>query len=228
MPTVLLVDDDTNLTDMLALAFEDAGFAAETACDGAEGWRRFAEATPDLVILDVLMPEVDGLELCRRIRGRGDTPVIMLTSRSTETDVVWGLELGADDYVGKPFSTRELIARARAAIRRASPPREGDVRRCGALLVDRRRREVWVHDRHVEISTTEFELLWILIGEPGRAFERAALLDSIYGDVTVCERNIDTFVKRLRAKLGEAGEPFAAIETVRGVGYRMRDAVAAS
>lgn len=224
LPTVLLVDDDTNLTNMLALAFEDAGFSVVTASDGAQGWQCFDRCAPDLAILDVLMPEVDGLELCRRIRARARTPIIMLTSRATETDVVWGLESGADDYVGKPFSTRELIARARAALRRSAGELDTDVRTCGRLRVDRRRREVWVGDRRVDISATEFDLLWTLAGEPGRAFERSALIASIYGDVTVCERNIDTFVKRLRAKLGEPGRPFESIETVRGVGYRIRDA----
>ena len=221
---VLLVDDDPALLDMLCLAFEDAGFEAVAAADGAAGWRRFSRDAPDLAILDVLMPEVDGLELCRRIRGAAATPIILLTSRATETDVVWGLELGADDYVAKPFSTRELIARARAALRRSAGLADPEVRRCGPLRIDRRRREVGVGDRRVDISATEFELLWTMAGEPGRVFERSSLLAEIYGDVTVCERNIDTFVKRLRAKLGEPGRPFESIETVRGVGYRIRDA----
>ena len=160
-PKVLLVDDDRGLVDMLSMALEDAGFAVERAHDGKSGWERFSGFSPDLVVLDLLMPEIDGLELCKRIRDRHVTPVVMLTSRDDEMDKVLGLEIGADDYVTKPFSTRELIARVRAALRRAAigvgSSEALEVRR---LRLDRSKRDVLVGDARVTLTATEFELLW--------------------------------------------------------------------
>jgi two-component system OmpR family response regulator len=227
-PTVLLVDDDGGLLDVLAMALEDEGFAVSCARDGTEGLAAFERVRPDLVVLDVLMPELDGIEVCRRIRATHRTPIIMLTSRDQEVDKVLGLEMGADDYVTKPFSTRELSARIRAALRRVdldrSPP-AGETRRDrGLLALDRARREVRVGGALVTLTATEFDLLWTLAGEPGRVFTRDALMDAVYGEgIVVAHRTIDTFVKRIRQKLGVEGFPAEAIETVRGVGYRLRD-----
>jgi two-component system OmpR family response regulator len=227
-PAILLVDDDRGLLDVLSMALEDEGFAVTCAHDGETGLAAFERHRPDLVVLDVLMPELDGLEVCRRIRATDSTPIIMLTSRDHEVDKVVGLEMGADDYVTKPFSTRELCARVRAALRRVSldrstPLAEARLRR-GPLTLDRTRREVLVDGAQVTLTATEFDLLWTLAGEPGRVFTRDSLMDAVYGEgIVVAHRTIDTFVKRLRRKLGAEGFAPEAIETVRGVGYRLRD-----
>lgn len=225
---VLLVDDDRSLLDVLAMALEDAGLAVRTASDGRAGWEAFLAAEPDLVVLDLLMPGLDGLELCRRVRARSAVPVIMLTSRGEEMDRVLGLETGADDYVTKPFSTRELVARIRAALRRVRLDRpEGApdavvVR--GPLRLDRSRREVRVRGALVPLTATEFELLHCLASRPGHVFDRDSLIDAVYGEgFALAPRTMDTFVKRLRQKLGGGGLDPEAIETVRGVGYRLRE-----
>ena len=224
---ILLVDDDRSLVDLVSLALEDVGFTVRTALDGAAGWRAFSEQPPDLAILDLVMPELDGLELCRRIRGASATPVIMLTSRGDEVDRVLGLELGADDYVTKPFSTRELVARVRALLRRVRLDRdpEGDSaeRRLGSLWLSQDRREVQAAGQVVTLTATEFDLLWALCGRPGVVLSRDELIDVVYGpQVLVAHRTVDTFVKRLRHKLAAANPGFTGIETVRGVGYRIK------
>jgi DNA-binding response OmpR family regulator len=224
---ILVVDDDRGLCDMLSMALEDAGFAVELAHDGKQGLARFRGCTPDLVVLDLLMPEMDGLELCRRIREGADTPVVMLTSRDEEMDKVLGLEMGADDYVTKPFSTRELVARIRAALRRAAKPTAGgDATTCsaGELRLDRGRREVVLSKTKVSLTATEFELLWALVEQRGRVLPRAELMAKIYGPIVVSERTLDTFIKRIRRKLREATADYDDIETVRSIGYRYKDA----
>lgn len=219
---LLLVDDDRSLIDVLGMAFEDAGFSVETAHDGLAGWEAFSRRTPDVAVLDLLMPEIDGLELCRRIRAEHTTPIVLLTSRDAEMDRVLGLELGADDYVTKPFSTRVLIARVRAILRRVQldrPPE--DARTVGGLRMDRTAREAVMAGSLITLTATEFDLLWTLIGTPGRVFSRDNLIDEVYGhDIVVSDRTIDTFVKRLRKKLQTADPSFAGIETIRSVGYR--------
>ncbi len=222
-PRILLVDDDASLLDVLGMALEDAGFAVRTAPDGEAGWRAFSAAEPDLVVTDLLMPRLDGLELCRRIRAAHATPVVMLTSRDEEMDKVLGLELGADDYVTKPFSTRELIARIRAALRRVrlDAPATGAVLEHGPLRLDRDRREAGLGGTELSLTVTEFDLLWTLSERPGHVFRRNDLVDLVWGpDVIVGARTVDTFVKRLRRKLHDADPAFEGIETVRGVGYR--------
>jgi len=194
------------------------------AHDGLQGWAAFEQDPPDLVVLDLVMPELDGLDLCRRVRGGHRTPIIMLTSRSDELDRVLGLELGADDYVTKPFSTRELVARIRAALRRVAmerePVEEPSLQR-GALRLDRDRRQVWLGEAEVALTATEFDLLWALASRPGHVFARQELIDLVYGEgIVVADRTIDTFVKRLRHKLADGGR---SIETVRGVGYRFEE-----
>ena len=227
MPRILVVDDDKGIIELLSMALVEAGFEVDTAEDGAKGWARFSEQRPDLVVLDVLMPELDGLEVCRRIRAVAPTPVVMLTSRNQEIDVLLGLDVGADDYVTKPFSVRELVARLKAALRRpvlerASP---SPVVRHRELEIDRAQHKVRFRGSDIAVTATELELLWVLASEPGRAFSRDELIDAVYGaDVVVTDRTIDTFVKRLRAKIRAVGEDYDDIETVRSVGYRYREA----
>jgi DNA-binding response OmpR family regulator len=221
---VLLIDDDRGLVDMLSMALEDAGFAVERAHDGKSGWESFSACSPDLVVLDLLMPEIDGLELCRRIREKHATPVVMLTSRDDEMDKCLGLEMGADDYVTKPFSTRELIARVRAALRRvamgAGSVETLEVRR---LRLDRSKRDVLIGETRVTLTATEFELLWTLASRPGHVFDRDRLMSVLYGDIVVSERTLDTFVKRVRRKLRAVEPTFDELETVRSVGYRYKE-----
>jgi two-component system response regulator ChvI len=222
---LLLVDDDRSLVDVLAMALEDAGFEIDKAYDGKAGWERFAARPPDLAVLDLLMPEIDGLELCRRIRAAHRTPIILLTSRDQEMDKVLGLEMGADDYVTKPFSTRELIARIRAALRRAAPVVDtpAAVATHGRLRMDRSRRLVELAGHAIEMTATEFDLLWALLEQAGHVLDRGEIVRRLYGDVEVSDRTIDTFVKRLRRKLREADPQWDEIETVRAIGYRYKE-----
>ncbi len=223
--SILLVDDDSGLVDILSMALQDAGFEVRSEPDGKRGWEAFQQDQPDLVVLDLLMPELDGLELCKLIRERWTTPVVMLTSRDHEMDKVLGLEMGADDYVTKPFSTRELIARIRATLRRVRMERPSceEVRQHGPLRMDRSCREVRLHGAPITLTATEFDLLWTLISTPGRVFDRPALIDSVYGeDIVVADRTIDTFVKRLRHKLAQIDAGYQPIETIRSVGYRFQ------
>jgi two-component system OmpR family response regulator len=223
-PKVLVIDDDRGLVDLLSIALEDAGFAVDRAHDGKAGWERFTAGSPDLVVLDLLMPELDGLELCRRIREHHATPVVMLTSRDDEMDKVLGLDLGADDYVTKPFSTRELIARVRAALRRVSMSAGSaealEIRR---LRLDRSKRDVVIGETRVMLTATEFELLWTLASRPGHVFDRDKLMTVLYGEIVVSERTLDTFVKRVRRKLRAVEPTFDELETVRSIGYRYKE-----
>lgn len=206
------------------MALSDAGFRVLAARDGEAGWKSFRTHQPALCILDVNLPELDGFELCRRIRAHSEVPIVMLTSRDDELDKVVGLEIGADDYVSKPFSTRELVARLRAQLRRrhASKPDTGccEVR---GLRVDRVRHEITLHGQSLEVTATEFDLLFALASAPGVVLDRDRIVDAVYGEgVVVAPRTIDTFVKRLRRKLRDVQPDFDDIETVRSVGYRYR------
>jgi DNA-binding response OmpR family regulator len=222
---LLLVDDDEALVRILGAALAEEGFAVETAADGTAGLRRFAAAPPDLVILDVLLPEMDGLEVCRRIRARGRVPVIFLTSRGEEVDRINGLELGADDYVTKPFSTRELVARIRAIDRRLAAPAGASPEPIivGELTIDEARFAVRWRGRAVVLTRSELEVLAALARHRGFVLRRDQLLDLARGDdAVVTDRTIDTFIKRIRKKLRDADAAFDEIETVIGVGYRYR------
>jgi two-component system response regulator ChvI len=222
---ILVVDDDLSLVTILSAALAEEGFAVEHARDGAEGLRRFEAAPPDLVILDVLLPELDGLAVLRRIRARATTPIILLSSRGEEVDRVSGLELGADDYVTKPFSTRELCARIRAVERRLGGGRveEAAPVAAGALRIDPARFEARWKDAPVALTRSELELLLHLVRRRGLVLGRERLLDLMRGeDVTVTERTVDTFIKRIRRKLRDVDPEFDEIETVFGVGYRYR------
>jgi DNA-binding response OmpR family regulator len=228
---VLLIDDDPALLDALCMGFEDAGHEVLCARDGSEGLRRIANDRPELVVSDVNMPGVDGFTLCRRLRAaKNELPIILLTSRDGEIDEALGLELGADDYVSKPFSTRVLLARVGALLRRerlrASSESSERIQplRAGETVLDRGRLQVEHRGAEVRVTVTEFRLLEALCSCPGLVLSRAQILEQIRGDDSVVEpRIVDTYVRRLRRKLEEVDASFDSIETVVGVGYRWRD-----
>ncbi len=224
-PVVLVVDDEQSYREALAIALEREGFRVETAADGAEAIRRFDAAHPALVLLDVMLPEISGVDVCRHIRARSQVPIIMVTARNAEIDAVVGLEVGADDYVAKPFRLRELIARVRAQLRRGPtddvPGIEGDILEVGHVRLDAGRHEVSVHGERVALPLKEFELLELLLANAGRVLTRDVLIDRVwgpnyYGDT----KTLDVHVKRLRTKIEDDPAHPANIVTVRGVGYR--------
>lgn len=230
---LLLVEDDAALARILGAALGEEGFSVTLAATGAEGLRLFEAAPPDLAILDVLLPEMDGLELCRRLRRRYTTPIVLLTSRAEEVDRVTGLDLGADDYITKPFSTRELCARIRAIERRlgrgaeAAPAddctKEEPPLRVGELLIDRASFTVRWKEQPVALTRAEFQILHALARSRGLVLSRDRLLDLARGaEVAVTDRTVDTFIRRIRKKLTETDPSFDQIETVFGVGYRYR------
>jgi two-component system, OmpR family, response regulator len=226
--TILLVDDEDSVQKLLAYPLERDGFRVLQARDGEEALARFASENVDLVVLDLMLPKVDGLEVCRRLRAKSEVPIIMLTARDDELDKVVGLELGADDYITKPFSIREFRSRVRALLRRAAASRSNggsrDVISAHGLTIDLGRRVVEIGDRPVQLTYVEFELLRTLAGHPGRVYSRRMLLESLWGAADYREpRTIDVHVRHLREKLEpDPAEP-EYILTVRGVGYRFRD-----
>ena len=226
--TILLVDDEESIQKLLTYPLEREGFAVVQARDGEEALRRFEEQPVDLVVLDVMLPKLDGLEVCKRLRATSAVPIIMLTARDDELDKVLGLELGADDYITKPFSIREFRSRVRALLRRATLQRAevGDpgVIDLGDLHIDAERRQVEARGEPVTLTYVEFELLRTLAAHPGRVYSRRALLEELWGSADYRDpRTIDVHVRHLREKLErEPGEP-EYIQTVRGVGYRFRD-----
>ena len=218
--TIVLVEDDQNIADLVELYLREEGFRVVQARDGEAGLRAVRDQRPRLVILDVGLPgEVDGLAVCRKLRADGGLPVLMLTARDGEIDRVLGLEMGADDYVTKPFSPRELVARVRAILRRSeAPARERAEIAVGSVEVDVARREVRVHGQVVALATREFDLLKFLAENSGLALTRQQLLDGVWGpDWYGDERTVDVHVRQLRKKLGEA----LPLSTVWGVGYRL-------
>ncbi len=228
---VLLIDDDAALTRVLGAALLDEGFVVSVASNGREGLERIAADTPDLVVLDILMPEIDGLEVCRRVRKTSRMPIILLSSRAEEVDRINGLETGADDYLTKPFSTRELVARIRAISRRLEPeaPREppsllgAERLQAGALSLDASRFSVTFKDAPVNLTRTEFQILAALVRSRGVVLGRERLLDLARGDeANVTDRTVDTFIKRIRKKIRDVDAGFDDIETVFGIGYRYR------
>jgi two-component system, OmpR family, response regulator len=225
--TILLVDDEESVQKLLAYPLEREGFRVLQARDGQEALERFASETVDLVVLDVMLPKLDGLEVCKRLRAESQVPIIMLTARDDELDKVLGLELGADDYITKPFSIREFRSRVRALLRRAAVPRQadaGDVISAGALEIDLARRAVEARGGQVQLTYVEFELLRTLASHPGRVYSRRMLLEALWGSADYREpRTIDVHVRHLREKLEEDPAEPEYILTVRGVGYRFRD-----
>ena len=226
---ILLVDDDANLRQALTYSLKQEGFDVLGAADGKSGLESFRRDRPDVVVLDVMMPGLDGLEVCRRIRAESDVPIVMLTVRDNEVDRVVGLEIGADDYLGKPFSTRELVARVRAMLRRARRVAErpaGEEYAADGLVLDSVRHRVTRDGDEVVLTPKEFELLAFLMAHRGQVFGRDQLLASVWGfDFAGESRTVDTHVKTLREKLGDPAERPRWIETVRGVGYRFREHV---
>jgi two-component system, OmpR family, response regulator len=226
--TILLVDDEDAVLKLLTYPLERDGLRVVAARDGQEALERFASEPVALVVLDVMLPKLDGLEVCRRLRAESMVPIIMLSARGDELDKVLGLELGADDYITKPFSIREFRSRVRALLRRAaaSQPREQDeVVERDALRIDVGRRSVELHGSPVRLTYVEFELLGILAANPGRAFTRDALLEALWGSSAYREpRTIDVHVRHLREKLERDPSEPELIDTVRGVGYRFHDA----
>jgi DNA-binding response OmpR family regulator len=223
-PLILVVDDDAKTVAAVRLYLEHAGCDVVSAADGkAVLARAAAEPQPDLIVLDLMLPGLDGFEVCRRLREVSSVPIIMLTARSTEEDRLEGLDLGADDYVIKPFSPRELAARVRAVLRRVPGTGDGSPLRVGAVVVDPSRHEVTRAGKRVDLTPREFQLLAALARAPGRAFSRAELLERAFGaDSEALDRTIDAHVVNLRRKLEAdfTGPPL--IETVFGVGYRLR------
>jgi DNA-binding response OmpR family regulator len=220
--TILLVDDEDAVQKLLTYPLEHEGFRVVQARDGEEALRRFESEHVDLVVLDLMLPKVDGLEVCKRLRASSAVPIIMLTARDDELDKVVGLELGADDYITKPFSIREFRSRVRALLRRAALGGTDGARdqiRVEELTLDLAKRTTELRGRRIELTYVEFELLRTLAARPGRVFSRQALLQSLWGDYAYREpRTIDVHVRHLREKLDD----MELIQTVRGVGYRLR------
>jgi two-component system response regulator RegX3 len=224
--TILVVDDEPSYRDALAVALEGEGFRVDTAADGPEAIERFEQAQPSLVLLDVMLPRMSGIDVCRELRRRSQVPIIMVTARNSEIDAVVGLEVGADDYVAKPFRLRELVARVRAAMRRVPrspvPPAEGtDQIAVGDVCIDVARHEVVVRGEFVALPLKEFELLELLMFNAGRVMTRDVLIDRIWGPNYFGDtKTLDVHIKRLRSKIeDDPGNP-RRIVTVRGVGYR--------
>jgi len=225
MARVLVVDDEPRIVQLVRDYLERAGFAVSTARDGREALMRAHQDRPDLILLDLGLPGLDGLEVTRRLRRDSGVPIIMLTARDDETDKVVGLELGADDYVTKPFSPRELTARVRAVLRRHAGDPEAEVIHAGDLVLDVPRLRVEVAGRAVTLTATEFQLLTALARQPGRVFTRSQLLDAIHGVAfEAYERAIDAHVKNIRRKLEPDPHTPRYLLTVYGVGYRLTDA----
>lgn len=223
---ILIVDDNPKIVELVRLYLEKDGYRVFVAYDGLEALEVARQKQPDLIVLDLLLPGMDGLDVCRILRAESEVPIIMLTAKSTEEDKLVGLELGADDYLTKPFSPRELVARIRAVLRRvgkeaAQGPAE---LRFADLLIDRRSHEVQVRGEPVHLTPTEFRLLEVLAREPGRAFTRLELLDRVFGyDFEGFERTVDVHIKNLRKKIELDPKKPTHIKTVYGVGYKFNE-----
>jgi len=221
---ILVVDDDPRLREVVRYALSRAGFAVEEASDGVEALDALRRSPADLVVLDVLMPEMDGIEVCRTLRRTSDVPIVFLSSRGEEVDRVLGLELGGDDYLTKPFSTRELVSRVKAVLRRTrapTPEPSDDVLEAAGIRLDSEEFRVWAGGEEVTLTVTEFRILAVLMRRPGRVFTRDELVDRAYPDAHhVSDRTLDSHVRRIRQKLRAV--EVDPIETVHGLGYRMQ------
>jgi len=228
--SVLVVEDEQDVADLLRYNLAKEGYDVVIVGNGADALKRAREIKPELILLDIMVPQLNGWEVCRRLKQDAETraiPIIMVTGRVEEGDKVLGFEMGADDYVTKPFSPRELVARIRAVVRRGKSAETVDRKhhlKAGDLEIDRHRFEVTVKGQRVDLTPKEFELLATLVGTPGRVFGREELLDQVWGqDGFVEPRTVDVHVARLRAKFASARVPLSGVETVRGVGYRFRE-----
>jgi two-component system alkaline phosphatase synthesis response regulator PhoP len=225
MSRILVVDDDPGIVKLVRGYLEQVGFEVAVAYDGKKAMQIARNDRPDLVILDLMLPEMDGWDVCRALRKESDVPIIMLTARVEESDKLIGLELGADDYVTKPFSPRELVARVRSVLRRAEgmPARHERISR-GDITVDLSRHLVEVRGQSVDLTPTEFDLLATLMGDPGRAFTRSQLLEAVQGYAyDGYERTIDVHIKNLRQKIEEDARSPQRVKTVYGIGYKFED-----
>ena len=223
--TVLIADDDAQIRELLELYLTKEGFAVEQAADGAEAILKAQQLKPDLIVLDVMMPVLDGMEVCRQVRKFSRVPVIMLTARVEDDDRILGLELGADDYVGKPFNPRELVARVKAVLRRVqvaeAPAAGNDVLKFPNLLINRQEYAATAGGNTVQLTAKEMDLLWHMASHPGRVFSREQLLESVWGyEYFGDTRTVDTHIKRIRHKLGVQEDGPWDIKTVWGVGYK--------
>jgi two-component system, OmpR family, alkaline phosphatase synthesis response regulator PhoP len=222
---ILVVDDEPRIAEIARDYLERAGFRVTTVANGADALASFRARRPDLIVLDLGLPRVDGLDVARTIRQQSNVPIIMLTARVDEQDKLAGLEIGADDYVTKPFSPKELVARVRAVFRRVdAPPERGDIVHAGDVRLDKRRMQASVKDTAIDLTSTEFALLATLASQPGRVFTRAQLLDAIRGDETESfDRAIDAHVKNVRRKIEPDPRNPRYVLTVHGVGYKFAD-----
>src|SRR5437868_4944224 len=232
-PLILVVDDEQSYRDALAVALQREGFLVDTAADGSEALARFDAARPALVLLDVMLPKISGIDVCRELRARSRVPIIMVTAKTAEIDAVVGLEVGADDYVTKPFRLRELIARVRVALRRVPLADEDgahlEVIEVGDVRLDAGRHEVYVRGAPVALPLKEFELLELLMENAGRVLTRDVLIDRIWGPNYFGDtKTLDVHVKRLRSKIEDDPAKPSRVVTVRGVGYRYERATAQS
>jgi len=223
--TILVADDDAHIRDVVCFALQKSGYTVLVAQDGQEALDQVARFSPDLLILDILMPTLDGMETCRTLRRTSDIPIIFLTSRDDEIDKVVGLELGADDYIAKPFSPRELVARVKAILRRlkrvvGTEPHAGGEVGYNGLRLDRGRFEVTFREMNIALTAIEFDILEVLVRSPGLVFTRDQLMNLGYSDgAVITDRTIDSHIRKIRSKFRLAGcDP---VETVRGVGYRL-------
>lgn len=222
---ILIVDDEPPIVELVAYNLQAAGFEVIAAKDGIEALDLLEKENPDLVLLDIMLPELDGFSVCQRMRRTSNVPIVMLTARGGETDKVWGLEIGADDYITKPFSPKEMVARVKAVLRRrqeSSP--DGNVLQSGDLTVDLSRRTVVLGGKPLELTPKEFDLLRYLLQHRGIVITRDQLLKDLWGyDYAGETRTVDVHIRRLRSKMDDDGQAPRHIETVHGIGYRMRD-----
>ncbi len=224
-PTVLIVEDEESFVEALVVSLKREGFLVAVARDGVEGLERFDQTRPDLVLLDVWLPRLSGIDVCRELRTRSRVPIIMVTAKSSEIDTVVGLEVGADDYVTKPYRLRELVARMRAVLRRSPPPEgglgDGSILEVGDLRLDPDRHEVHLRSVPVVLPLKEFELLELLMSNAGRVLTRETLIDRVWGPHYVGDtKTLDVHVKRLRAKIDDP-DGGSRITTIRGLGYKL-------
>ena len=224
---ILLVDDEQSIQTLLSYPLRKDGYHVTSALDGSEALRRFEEGRFDLVILDLMLPQLNGVEVCRQLRSRSQVPIIMLTAKGSETDKVAGLEVGADDYITKPFSMREFRSRVKAALRRsrmAAGTQDDGAIECGELTIDFDRRLVTLDEEEVRVTYVEFEILGALARSPGRVLTRETLLEHVWGDSDYRDpRTVDVHIRHLREKLEKDPKEPEYLFTVRGVGYRFRE-----
>jgi DNA-binding response OmpR family regulator len=224
IPTILVVEDESSIASFVSLYLKNAGYAVKTAATGSDALTQVAAQEPALIVLDLMLPDIDGIEVCKRVRQHSDVPILMLTARDEDVDKIIGLEVGADDYLTKPFNPRELVARIRSILRRATPERrdrESEVIVHGDLTVDAGRREARVGDEEIQLAPKEFDLLWELLDHRGLVLTRDQLLERVWGYTFAGDtRTVDVHVRQVRRKLGDA----SPIVTVWGVGYKVSPA----